>query len=842
MDYFKKKSVISVTALSEETREGINKAYIPKFLYKPPYGYPRFANMSYIRWLSQTPYVEMCIKTIIDEIAAIEWDIVPNDDIPDEAVDPAEIENIRNFFLNPNTNDETFEQTFIRMPVRDLLEINSAVLNKVYNMKEEVVEIVARDAATFTKNPDIHGMFTNRKDIILPDVIVDNPSEVINPFMHISAPDVREQAAYFQFGWISGPVPVPFGRKEIIWLEDMKRTDDHYGYSPVQILAKTIQTLIYAIDSDLEYYNDNNMPKGVLGFDGIDTDELEDFKQQWNDMQYKKDDFGNMKKAIHHLPISNRIGKFERFELTATEMQFIEKQKWWSKIVWSAFGVTPTELGFTEDAKGSANQIVQSKVFRKKAINPKLRLLESYYNKSIVSEFGYVAQINTDGGEKIERMKYKFVFKIFDTDEERAKAELYKLQTEIGMRTVNEIRKQEGLDEVEWGDDPPSKIQSPANSFNIGGPFGEKPFGEREDEAQEVDDDMEQIAGPDEELPDKVKKNLKGGAGSGRHDEGGAKPHKRGSFVKLPHGAPGEVLGTYYDGRNVVRTAEGTFLVKPEHLKPTKKSKELYTGEKKAIEYDATPVEQENPLIIKNERPTSYKDLEKAIRFILKGEEKKLKDLISTEMKPYILNEVKDLDSLIKKIKSLLSFEGLRDITNVIVRNNYFKGWDEAEKITDKNFIPEKEAIDFLSNYTFDNIKGMNDEIVEKLRGELQRGLMAGEGVEKLKARVTKVFDVGETRAEAIARTETNRSENFGKLHAMQKSGEKVKKYLVITYDNRTSEISKAMGRKYGSEDKAIPLDQNFKVNVNGKTIEGPAPPFHVNERDTLVFIYEESK
>ena len=386
------KSVIMVDSLQEQTREGINKAYIPKFLYKPPFGYPRFANLTYVRYLATTPYVEMCIKTIIDEIASIEWDIVPCDGMEEQA-DEAEIEQIRNFFLNPNTNYESFEQVFIRMPVRDLLEVNSGVLNKIYNRKEELVEVVARDGATFTKNPDIHGMYTNRDDIILPSKIIDEHPEYLNPWTEITPTSAREKSAYFQYGWISGPIPVPFGKKEIIWLEMMKRTDDHYGYSPVQILQKSLQMLLYMIESDLDYYNANNVPKGIIGLDDSDSEEIQAFKDQWNETQREKDDFGNWKKVMHKVPITNKTPNFTRIEFSASEMQVIEKQKWYTKMVWASFGVTPTELGYTDEASGAANQIVQSKVFRKKAINPILRLLESSYNMHIVSEFGFDGSI-----------------------------------------------------------------------------------------------------------------------------------------------------------------------------------------------------------------------------------------------------------------------------------------------------------------------------------------------------------------------------------------------------------------------------------------------------------------
>ena len=98
-----------------------------------------------------------------------------------------------------------------------------------------------------------------------------------------------------------------------------------------------------------------------------------------------------------------------------------------------------------------------------------LRLMENRYNADIVSEFGYVGYMKDN---KIEVPKYKLKFKMFDVDEERNKYELFKLQTESGIKTINEIRVQEGLDEVEWGDKPPREWQQAENN-NF---FGDNPF------------------------------------------------------------------------------------------------------------------------------------------------------------------------------------------------------------------------------------------------------------------------------------------------------------------------------------------------------------------------------
>ena len=429
------KKVPAIDVINERTREGQPKAYIPKFIYKPPFGYPRFVDLPNVRRLASMPYVDMCITTIVDEISSIPWDIVVKEDIDPTDEHAEQIKHVKSFYENPNTNKEGFDE-IRRKYIRDILEVDAGVLIKMFNQRGEMVEVMARDGATFTKNPDIYGRIVDRDDLILDSNIAmtSKESRLMEPGW-INAADAREKAAYFQYGWITGARPVPFGKREIIWFERNPRTDSIYGRSPVEILATTIQTLIYAVEHNLEYFNDNSIPKGIIGLDGSDADEIKAFREQWTEQQRKKDSAGNWKHIFHQVPIVNKIPKFERIQFTNAELELLEGQKWWAKMVWACFGVTAVELGYTEDSKGLANQIVQSNVFKKRAINPILRLEEYKHNHEILSEFDY------------PDLEFKFL--LFDVEEETKKANLYKVQLDAGYRTVNEVRQDEGIEDIE---------------------------------------------------------------------------------------------------------------------------------------------------------------------------------------------------------------------------------------------------------------------------------------------------------------------------------------------------------------------------------------------------------
>ncbi len=1221
---FGKKSVPKVDKIIESKRGGIHKAYIPKFLYKPAFGYPRYTDITTIRRLAATPFVSMCIDAIIDEIGAVEWDIVPKEEEGTVEDLKEEIDHVRTFLYNPNSKKENFE-IILKKLSRDILEVDTGVLEKSFNQKQELVEIYARDGATFTINPDIHGTFDSREDFILGDYIayqkelqkqgVENSN--IEPNW-ITAQEARDKAAYFQYGWVTGARPVPFGKREIVWVSKNPRTDTLYGRSPVEVLNDVIQTLIYSIENNLDYFEDNSIPKGIIGLEGADTDEIKSFKENWKEVQKQQNEVGDWKKKFYSVPIiGGKSPKFERIQFSNAELELIEQQKWFSKIVWACyddqteiltedgfklfkdlknekvarvnpeglqidyikpvdkqeydfngelinyktkscdlavtpehkmlqcednkfysgdydwkekeakdfnrgiipqagnfkgeeieemnfksenkyisnehkdtkefkisgdnfckfmgiwlsdgwvessnnrivlcasdvypenkefiekllkdmevdynqkisktngiiqgkkvningdmnyyrfsnkafadylkqfgkakekyipkeiknatkeqrelfleafmigdgsegykgrndrygsmskkladdlqeilvtsgksatvtqnshndcwevtirktktdkienkyysriikdsvtkkeyngkvydvtvpehhylvvrrngrvsisgncFGVTPSELGFTGDSK-NVTEIVQSKVFRRRALNPILRLLEYKINSDIISEFEY---------EGIE-----FKFNMFDVEEEKKKYELFDLQVKSGILTINEIRKKEGLEEVEWGDKPPREWQSSENSFNFG--FGGGSAGPEQEESPFMIGDGDELEENREDRFEEIgeksveKKHPKGDKNHFYHmtkpehiekiKKAGLKQSKEGYageavyFGEKPKDTLGYEYNDYDEGVMIRVNREEMYQKFGKYSKENQSGNVEYSPDDpegevlitenvpaKYLQYwdgndwksiqDYNPKEQKsienNPLVLgENETPDDA-TLEQGMLYLIKKYQKKIKDLIEREHGENKINEVKDLSGLAKKLKEILSFQGLKNVTNEVIKAQFLKGWTKGEKQVDRNFVPNKEAIKFIQSYTFDNIKEMGDETANDLRQEIERAIMNGEGITSLKKRIEKVMKVTKNRAEKIARTEVNRAENIGQLQAMENVKDEYNKKWVAQLDDRTSEVCKKL------DGQIVGIDENFKAD----DWEGKNPPAHVNCFDKKTEVY----
>lgn len=253
-----------------------------------------------------------------------------------------------------------------------------------------------------------------------------------------------------------------------------------------------------------------------------------------------------------------------------------------------------------------------------------------------------------------------------------------------------------------------------------------------------------------------------------------------------------------------------------------------------------------------------------------KGFAKALKKNEEIELKPVNLKTeaqtialftkwIKDLRNVAKKeIKESRIFEKQLDPKNIsdvlfasitadvlatnytqAISNQFFSGMDQIGDHLGKNFQPNPEELKFLEDYNFDQVKDLSDKTQTRLRNILRRGLIDGKSTSAVTKEVMNELDITQRNAETLTRTELNRINSNGAMNAIKQSGLDAKKYLLITRDDRTSQISKEFEKKYGTPEQAIAIDKTFKITLRGKTFEGLVPPFHPNDRDTPIFIFE---
>lgn len=436
-----KAQAVSAIGLSEE---GVIKTLSPDYLWKPPYGIPRYDDVVLERQLCRTAYIASIVWTLAQEVGTTDFEIRVKKQFMKDGKPVRDFskdqERITEFFDNPNGNEESMGQ-LLQKVVTDILEIESGVLVKVFNQKGEMVQLMAVDGGTILKNPDEHGYFGNRDEFIPFTSVQYDPKErrykqvqLFNGGKDLDAFNVKDRAAYFQFGNYIG-FPIPFGRREIVYMSRNARTDLSYALPAAAILGDVLYTLIYGSAYNNAFYTNNNMPDGILEMVGSLEPQMKSFKEQFETKFIVKDGFGNKIKKFFKIHITNTPTKFTPFMIDPATMQVLQQQEWFIKLVWACFGIPGEEMGFTDSTHGKAVGEGQTAVHKRKAIAPLLRLIEYHMNTQVMPEFGV--------------KELEFAFKQVDIDEEIKKQSLYALQLQNNLKTPNEIRAEEGLPPID---------------------------------------------------------------------------------------------------------------------------------------------------------------------------------------------------------------------------------------------------------------------------------------------------------------------------------------------------------------------------------------------------------
>ena len=481
----------------------IFKAYIPGILYQPPFGMPRVDNPPLLKKLSANPYVFSVIKTLADEASSIDWSITVKEEFQEEFDEDSDeeeedytekIKEVTKFFRNPNKNEESFNH-IIRQLITDICEVDAGVLIKVFNVNGEFKQMFARDGSLFLKNPDIYGYIGNRAEFVMPlpegfsgvNMDLSGNNETSNQLMKHYSILYKDQAAYFQYGWTAGSMPIPFGRREIVYMMQNPRTDTIYGRSPVSMLMKTILNLIYGIDYNLDIYTNNNMPDGVIELLGANPEQLKQYRENMEKNFKKEDEFGIMRKIWNKIPIVSSPAKFVPFQLSSKEMEVIEQQQWFTKVLWMNFGVTADELGFTEQSNKATGD-AQIKNAKRKALGPLLKVIQYHLNTQIVPEFFSKGEM-----KDFSEVPLQFEFDVSDIDDDIKDLTRNKMELDLGIKTPMMIAKERNvnLEELKEGMDEKreQEMELMKETANLNNP-GEKE-GEPKKEIKEKKDKPE---------------------------------------------------------------------------------------------------------------------------------------------------------------------------------------------------------------------------------------------------------------------------------------------------------------------------------------------------------------
>ena len=356
--------------------------------------------------------------TIIEEVAQIPWEIIPKDpairDSPPEDV-MADIDEATYFFNNPNDNKGETLNTLLRALIRDSLELDAATLVKGFSLnsymqhpaggfelkpkgQRQLSELFCRDGASFLKETDANGI----------------------------------EYRYWQYSYLHPAVaPIEFDVNEIAYAMRYNRSYSVYGWAETQSTETVLNSLINSAFTNASMFQEYAVPSGVISFTGSEEDEQrlrEYFRTE-------------IKGRFHKVAILNKDAKFTPLTYTNRDLEFIQGQQWFAKIIWAIYKLTPSEVGFTDEIRATGKAMsAQSMVQQRKAILPLLRLLEQIINNQIVNEISD---------------RIVFSFKYVDKQQEALDEQMDLQKIQEGLLKINEYRARKKLGpSVPWGEKP----------------------------------------------------------------------------------------------------------------------------------------------------------------------------------------------------------------------------------------------------------------------------------------------------------------------------------------------------------------------------------------------------
>ena len=328
-------------ALKKDEIEAENKGKFP-WLYNPDKGIRWDFDPIYLRRLTEGNHlVGMLVDAISKEVSKTPWNIVEAEDVETQkrAEDPFgrtvaktskqdEAEEIKQLLRNPNPDHDFTD--FLKMSMWDLLEIGS--MASFLDFPEKALKETDR------------GQVLRSTDYKPKQLRVAPPETMTKAYFHKNGlldgfwQYDRRQAQHTQSKWIVTE-PIYFDSDEIVWSDLNPKSNNRYGYPPTMMIRDTLELIDLTIKQEKTYFEKGSIPSGALVFEALDMEEVRSFKEMM-----EADVSGKPHKTLMAGGDGGSV-EYNQFGYNYKELQFLERQKWYSKIIASAFRVPISIVG-----------------------------------------------------------------------------------------------------------------------------------------------------------------------------------------------------------------------------------------------------------------------------------------------------------------------------------------------------------------------------------------------------------------------------------------------------------------------------------------------------------------
>lgn len=723
-------------------QDGGRKGQGPQHIHAPIEGEPRSFNPFGLRKLAQSEIIQGVVNTLTGDLDAVPWSVSPISE--DVSVSQSTIREAERALQDINPNPETFDDVNA-MFATDLIEIGNCAATTATNIDGRRAEAIPLDPATFTVDWNEH--------------------RILEGFYQYPQKDENK--------WGD---PVEFDRDEVLWgtYNPTTKRAGFYGNSPVEQVARMINIMGGLVEKEIHELEEG-MPSGMISLQGDDwtQENYKNFKTYWTEEVQGE--------QVKH-PVAEGDADFVPFNMTYQELQVLDRQEWYAKLVGAAFRVPISETGLAiGQGINRATDVSQRQRYKQKALGGLLTQLENVWTNQFLHRwFSEDLKVSFDLGK--------------DLMEKETLSNIRSTQLQSGVRTVNEVREEDGLEPVPWGDEPfqleafagggssaPSDSSDPPDD---GGGGGEPNIDEENQDA--LDEGLQPNQSDQDE--DQVQRRFDGGQVVKGADKW------RGDGTWLPDHA-------HVPTMKALRETESwdQFSFQPSEIEELQAAIEEVFGE---YLDDVLAEIRDNRQLLRSPReddPDSPRGVEKSITELLRI----IKDVIG-------LSFAEDTAEVVAEHKSRQVADGQEEI----MRELRAAGVDPEEVALDET---QDRVVNRLQDRTLKVTKPISERLEQDLRDVLSDAWQQGHGIVEVEENIEELTDKWQgTDAERLARDQLGRASKEGRLGYARETEGMVggweKDWITTggrTGDGRTRDSHKLM------HSESVPANESWVVNYS---------------------------
>ncbi len=241
-----------------------------------------------------------------------------------------------------------------------------------------------------------------------------------------------------------GTPTVAFEPEEILHFKFPSAESLYYGKGPVEGGRAAVNTHESMAAYEAALFRNMARPDGALITDkDLAPEQIKALRAEWARIHQGADRSGNV-------AILQRGLKYEAMGTTPKELDYLAGKAYNREQIAAMFGVPLSKLGI-EIAADRAAAEAHDLTYQKETIAPRLERIASKLNERMLPI--YDADLEARFDDPVPENN-EMALKKRDSDLDR------------GVITINEVRREEGLEDVEWGDEP--FVKSPVINFGTG--------------------------------------------------------------------------------------------------------------------------------------------------------------------------------------------------------------------------------------------------------------------------------------------------------------------------------------------------------------------------------------